>query len=154
MANLFRVALDHLDGDPHPAVPGTMLDHPEVAPVGLGLRGPGPSTSTRIFRHPSPGLDHRFPIASLPIAGCDRWRIRMPTGLERSHPSGGAFILLLPNGSSCPQPRVDVDDGSPPGGASLFLFRDAPPLYQHDRGRPLVSRPIAHRRPSGENRIR
>ena len=103
MANLFRVALDHLDGDSHPAVPGTMLDHPEVVPIGLGLRGPGPSTSTRIFRHPSPGLDHRFPIASLPIAGCDWWRIWMSTGLERSHPSGGDFTL--PGGGRLHGPR-------------------------------------------------
>ena len=47
----FQVAVDHLDRDPCQAAPGTMLDHMEVAPIGLGLparRGGGGDLDPRI----------------------------------------------------------------------------------------------------------
>jgi len=47
----FQVAVDHLDRDPCQATPGTMLDHMEVAPIGLGLparRGGGGDLDPRI----------------------------------------------------------------------------------------------------------
>ena len=61
--HLFRVAVDHFDPDTPLPVSCPTLDHLEVMPVGLGLLAP---------RRSPPGLNHRFPVAPLPISGYRR----------------------------------------------------------------------------------
>ena len=90
-----------------------MLDHLEVMPIGLGLLALRRSPLATVFRHLSPGLDHRFSVVPLPISGY-RWRgVRVAATLELSHQSRGDFILVLPDRSSYPQTRVYVNDRAP-----------------------------------------
>ena len=91
-----------------------MLDHLEVMPIVLSLFVPRRSPPACVFRHLSPGLDHRFPVAPIPS-------VRVATSLELSHQSHSHFIFLFPDRSPYPQSRVYVDDGPSPEGTS-FLF--------------------------------
>jgi len=111
--HLFRVAVNYFDRDPCQAVPGPTLDPLEVVPIGLGLLARRWSPLASVLRHLSPGLDHRFSVAPLPISGY-RWRgVRVAASLELSRQSRGDFILILPDRSSYPQTRVYVNDRAP-----------------------------------------
>jgi len=126
--HLFRVAVNYFDRDPRQAVSGPMLDHLEVMPIGLGLLARRRSPPACVFRHLSPGLNHCFPVAPIPISGYRRRGVRIATSLELSHQSHSHFIFLFPDRSSYPQTSVYVDDSPSPEGTS-FLFLWMPPFF-------------------------